>query len=203
MHIWLSRLAAFPFHSKQIGAALLAALMLVSGCSSLVSATREDPIGEDYSKRTAGAYVDDEFIETKSEVNFKKNDARFKQAQVSVNSYNGVVLLTGNVPAADMRDIATNTVKQIRKVRSVHNELRVAPPRSFSNKLSDGWLSTKIKTRLLFNGDIRSSQYQVIVNNGTIFLMGLTTRADADRLVQTVEKSYGVQKIVRVFEYIN
>jgi osmotically-inducible protein OsmY len=203
MQSQIFRLMALFFNSRQLLAATIAALMLVSGCTSLVSATREDPIGEDYSKRTAGAYVDDEFIETKTAVNIKKNDSRFKQAQVNIDSYNGVVLLTGNVPDADMRDIATNTVKRIRKVRSVHNELRVSPPRSFSNKLSDGWLSTKIKTRLLFDKHIRSSQYEVIVNNGAIYLMGLTTRADADKIVRTVEKSYGVQKIVRVFEYIN
>jgi len=178
-------------------------LMLTTSCSTFVAATRNEPIAEDYSKRTAGAYVDDGFIETKSAVNLKKVDQRFKQAQVSIDSYNGVVLLTGNVPDTDMRNIATNTVQKIRKVRSVHNELAVSPARSFSVKLSDSWLRSKIKTRLLFNKQIKSSRYHVVVNNGVIFLMGLSTHADADLIVSTVEKSYGVQKIVRVFEYIN
>lgn len=182
---------------------LLAILTLLPGCSSLLSAARQNPIGEDYGKRTPGAYVDDEFIETKSAVNLKKIDDRFKQAQVKVTSYNGVVLLTGNVPEADMRNLATATLQKIRKVRRVHNELNVSPPRSFGAKMSDAWLSRKVKTKYLFNKSIESSRVKVISNSGVIYLMGLATHQEADTIVNITKDVYGLQKIVRVFEYID
>lgn len=189
--------------SRTINLIALFLVLLTAGCSNIVSLTRDEPISEDYTKRTSGAYVDDGFIETKTEVNLKKVDSRFKKAQVRVDSYNGVVLLTGNVPESDMRDLASDTVKKIRKVRSVHNELKVSPPKSFSTRIGDGWLKSKIATRLLFHRNIKSSRYHVVVNDGVIYLMGLSTRKNADLVVAAVQQSYGVQKIVRAFEYID
>ncbi|MBT8149479.1 MAG: BON domain-containing protein, partial [Gammaproteobacteria bacterium] len=133
----------------------------------------------------------------------KKLDRRFKQSQVKVTSYNGVVLLTGNVPAADLRDTATATVQKIRKVRRVHNELNVSPPRSIGAKLSDSWLATKVRTRFLFNKHIHTSRIQVIANNGVIYLLGLVNHQEADYIVNNAKSIYGLQKIVRVFEYID
>ena len=182
---------------------VLLASVLVSSCSSIVSATREEPIGENYGKRTTGAYVDDQMIETKAKVNLKKVDERFDKAQVSIDSYNGVVLLTGNVLTADMRDIATTTLQKIRKVRRVHNELEVSPPHSFGAKTGDAWLGNKVRTRFLFTKSIDSGRVKVITENGVIFLMGLVTHAEAENIVAVTQKAYGLQKIVRVFEYID
>ena len=188
--------------SSRIAVVLLLLLaLLTSGCSSMIAASRKAPIGEDYGTRTTGARVDDSLIETKAKVNLKKVDQRFKKAQVDVDSHNGVVLLTGNVPSADMRDIATATLEKIRKVRRVHNELEVSPPKSYGAKLGDAWLSRKVKTRLLFNKHIQSRRLQVITEDGVIYLMGLVTRAEADKIVDVVKKAYGLQKIVRIFEY--
>ncbi len=191
----------FSFSSATV--LLLLMTMFLSSCSSIISSTRKEPIGENYGKRTTGAYVDDGLIETKAKVNLKKTDERFKQAQVSVDSYNGVVLLTGNVADADMRGIATAVVQKIRKVRRVHNELEVSPPRSFGAKIGDAWLGNKVGTRFLFNKSISSNRVKVITENGVIYLMGLVTHAEAEHIVEVTQKAYGLQKIVRVFEYID
>ncbi len=182
---------------------LLLCCTWLSACSTIISASRDEPISENYGKRTTGAIIDDQLIETKATVNLRKTDERFQKAQVDIDAHNGVVLLTGNVPQADMRDIATLTVQKIRKVRRVHNELEVSPPQSFGARLGDTWLATKINTRFLFNQEVSSQRVHVVVENGVVFLMGLATRAEADRAVEVAKKSYGVQKIVRVFEYID
>ena len=182
---------------------LILSSLFLSACSSVISISRDKPIGENYGKRTTGAFFDDQLIETKAKVNLSKIDERFKPAQVTVNSFNGVVLITGNVSDSDMRAIATETVSKIRKVRRVNNELNVSPPRSNSAKLADTWLSRKVKTRFLFSEDVDSNRVKVVVNDGVIFLMGLVTHAEANSIVESTKKAYGLQKIVRVFEYID
>ena len=186
-----------------LGVAFLLSTLLLSSCSSIISVSRDEPIGENYGKRTPGAYIDDQLIETKSKVNLKKVDTRFAQAQVRIDSFNGVVLLTGNVPASEMRDSATEIIRKIRKVRRVNNELHVSPPRSFGAKAGDAWLSNKVKTRLRFTKKAPHSRVNVVTNNGVIYLMGLVTRKEAGTIVNVAKKSYGLQKIVRVFEYID
>lgn len=177
--------------------------LLITGCSTILSASRDEPIAEHYGKRTPGAALDDKFIQTKSKVNLEKIDARFESAQIKISSYNGVVLLTGNVPESDMREIANNSIQKIRGVRRVHNELNVSPPRSFGAKFGDGWLTRKVKTRFMLDRNIEGSRVRVISNNGVMYLMGLVTREEADAIVNKAKSVYGLQKIVRVFEYID
>ena len=186
-----------------LSVACLVSTVLLSSCTSIISASRDEPIGENYGKRTPGAYVDDQLIETKSKVNLKKIDKRFNDAQVSIDSFNGVVLLTGNVSVAEMRDTATETIRKIRKVRRVNNELEISPPRTFGAKAGDAWLSSKVKTRLRFTKSVPHKRINVVTENGVIYLMGLVTRKEAENIVTVTKKSYGLQKIVRVFEYID
>lgn len=181
----------------------LVSTLLLSSCTSIISASRDEPISENYGKRTPGAYVDDQLIETKSKVNLKKIDTRFNDSQVSIDSFNGVVLLTGNVPVAEMRDTATETIRKIRKVRRVNNELEVSPPRSMGAKAGDAWLSNKVKMRLRFTKSVPHGRVKVVTENSVIYLMGLVTRKEAENIVAVTKKSYGLQKIVRVFEYID
>lgn len=182
---------------------LLFLSIAISGCSNLISATRDKPIGENYGKRTAGAIIDDQWIETKARVNLKKIDKRFKKSQIIIKSFNGVVLITGNVPQKDMRDIAKDTLQKIRKVRIVNNHLNISPPRASSARLSDVILKRKVKMRFLLEKSVPHNRVEVVVNDGVIFLMGLVTQSEAEKIIEETEKSYGLQKIVKVFEFIN
>lgn len=181
---------------------LLAGCLLLGACTTMLSVTREEPIGENYGKRTPGAYVDDQFIETKSRVNLRKVDQRFAEADVSIHSYNGVVLLIGSVPDQTLRSTATQTIEKIRKVRRVHNELTIGQTRSWSAGFSDSWLRTKVKVKFMLDKNIESSRVKLVVNDGVSYLMGLVTRKEADAIVERARTTHGLQKIVRIFEYI-
>ena len=85
----------------------------------------------------------------------------------------------------------------------LHNELVVSGKVSFLARMNDAWLTTKVKTRLAFAGDARASRTKVVTENGVVYLLGLMTRREADAVVAQVQKSYGVQKIVKIIEYID
>ena len=87
--------------NKLLTALLLSTLALLQGCASVISATSSDPIVEDKSERSTGAYIDDEIIETKALVNLDKADPALAQSHLIVTSYNGIVLLAG-CPAPDI-----------------------------------------------------------------------------------------------------
>ncbi len=80
----------------------LALCLLVSGCSSVLTATREKPIEDDRGTRTLGSTLDDSLIETKVAVNVAKADTGLdRDSHIVVVSYNGIVLLAGQTPRAD------------------------------------------------------------------------------------------------------
>lgn len=174
----------------------------LNGCSTLVGATTSEPIELNPGKRTLGIKIDDSQIETIASVNLDKTHAKLKEAPIEVHSYNAVVLLVGQVPNNELRDLAGKTVTKINNVRQVHNELEVQPPISLLERTNDTWLGTKVKTKLLASRDVEGGRVDVITENGIVYLMGLVSRTEADRITDIVRHTGGVRKVVRVFEYI-
>ncbi|MGB0204863.1 MAG: BON domain-containing protein [Neptuniibacter sp.] len=186
--------------------ALLAAIGLsvaLSGCSDVISAGREEPIQENPGNRTVGSYIDDEVIETLALVNLNKGSEEMKSSNISVTSYNGLVLLTGQAPSETARLEAEQIVSQIRKVRKIHNEIKISGISSALARSNDLWITTKVKAQLLTNKDIDGSRIKVVTDSSIVYLMGLVSAQEADNAINIVRGIAGVEKIVKVFEYVN
>lgn len=187
---------------KLLLAASLGSLVILSGCSSLISATWEEPIQEDRGSRTLGNYLEDEVIETKTLVNLNKGSVALRNSHVGATSYNGLVLLTGQVPNAATKEEAERITSQIREVRKVHNELEIAGPTSSIVRSNDIYLTSRVKLQLLAERNINGGRIKVVTENSTVYLMGLVSQKEADLAVRIVRTITGVQKIVKAFEYI-
>lgn len=183
---------------------LMAILVLaLAGCVTVLDATTDEPIRRDPGKRTFGTYIDDKQLKTIISVNLKKADPYLEQANVNVTIYNGLVLLTGQVPTKSLREKAGEVARDVNKVRQVYNELQVLPNTSFLSRTNDSWLATKVNTKLMAHKDIDSSRVIVVVENGTVFLMGLLSRVQAEKITEVARSTRGVAKVVRAIEYID
>ena len=94
--------------------ALCAIFLILQGCASVMKAPGT-PISEDYSKRTFGTVLDDQSIENRSHANIASASPELDSAHVVAVSFNGIVLLAGQVASDEMRELAEKTVKNIRK----------------------------------------------------------------------------------------
>lgn len=177
-------------------------VLALSGCVSVLDAVNETPIEPDPGKRTFGAYVDDEQLETVIAVNLRKADETLSSAHINVNVFNGIALLTGEVPGEELRQLAGKTAQKISKVRQVHNELLIKSNSTFFSKTNDNWLHTKIRTKLIANRGIESDRVEIIVENRIVYIMGLLTQEEANLVAETAANVKGVEKVVRVVEYI-
>ncbi len=184
---------------------VLVTLLITSSCTAiLVRTTGEQGMQEDPSERTAGAVIEDEAIETKIIVNMKSQDSAFKQTHFDVISHNGVVLLIGQVESEQLKILATEIASQAStKIKRIHNELEVTEKSSFMDRSSDVWIATKVRTLMLTDNQVPSSQVRVIAENGAVYLMGLISQADGDNAANVARNVSGVTKVVKVFEYIN
>jgi len=180
---------------------LLATALGVAGCTTVTGVTHQGTIDENYGKRTVGTQVEDQNIETKISHNLRRTDARLGDARINVDAYNGVVLLTGQVPSQELKEKASEVAREVRNVREVHNELSVAANLPASQRLSDSWLNTRIRTSLAANERIDSGRIRVVTENASVYLMGIVSRAEGDRIVDAVSNVGGMQRIVKVFDY--
>jgi osmotically-inducible protein OsmY len=181
----------------------LLCLVWLTGCATLVAPFSEEPVDRNHGERTFGSVIEDQAIETKTRINLKRAGPPLSEQRIVVVSFNGHVLLAGQVNNDAQRNQAGEIAAAIRRVQQVHNELAVSGHNSFLARINDAWLTTKVKTRLAFAGDTRASRTKVVTENGVVYLMGLMTRKESDAAVAQVQKSYGVQKIVKIIEYID
>ena len=147
---------------KKVLATLVMTTTLVTGCSTIVSSSREEPIREDIGNRTLGNIIEDEAIELKVMVNLSKGSAPLAQSHINVKSFNGQVLLTGQVPNENVRQEAEQIVGQTREVKRIHNELEIAGPSSTIVRSNDIYLTSRVKLKLLSDKSIEGLRVKVV-----------------------------------------
>lgn len=92
-----------------------------------------------------------------------------KGDDIKVKAKDGVVTLKGTVAEESHKALAEETVANLPDVKSVDNKLEVKGDRPAEK--SDAWLSTKVKTTLLFHRNV-SAMTQVDTKDGVVTLRG-------------------------------
>lgn len=198
---------ASQFFPRLMRLATLLATTLVlattlAGCAKIITVTTSEPIQIKTNKRTLGTKINDQQLETYSRVNLYKASTQLEDAHINIDSFNGIVLLTGQVPSEELRNLAGETVVKINSIRQVHNELTTGAPTDFQARSMDSWITTKIKTKLVASS-IQSRRIRIITEARTVFLMGIVSRYEADRITDVAKNTDGVQQVVKVFEYLD
>jgi osmotically-inducible protein OsmY len=183
-------------------ALLFSAFLLLSGCTTIIDSTTNQPIEPDPGKRSIGTYINDESLEVIAGVNINKAHPDLKLAHVNPNSFNRIILLTGQVPTQELKILAEETTAKINNVRKVYNELKIKGNTALLVRTNDTWLATKVKTVFIADKMIDSSKVKIIVEDGVVYLMGLLTSSEADYVASVTSNVAGVQEVVRVFEII-
>jgi osmotically-inducible protein OsmY len=182
-------------------ALLLVPVVFLQGCAPAVVGGAATGASVAYDRRTTGTVIDDQGIEFKASYALFNNKEIYDQSHINVTSYNGVVLLTGETPSESLKQKVTAEVKRIPKVRRIHNELAIAAPSALPSRSSDGWITSKIKAKMTTDEQTDPFHVKVVTERGIVYLMGMLSRAEADRAVNLVKNTAGVQRVVKIFEY--
>ena len=180
---------------------VLTAFLGLVACTDIVSATRDTPIEPDPQKTPIGTDLNDFQMETAIGVNINKASSELDASHINVNAYNGVVLLTGEVPHSTARTLAGETARNYLGVRLVHNELLIEGKSSFLSRTNDNWLATKLRTKLIAEKNVRSTTIKIVAEAGTVYMMGLVDRQSADVAAIIASGTGGVKRVVKLFEY--
>ena len=181
---------------------LAAGATLLNGCIPLaitgVAASAQ--IATD--RRTTGAQLDDEFIEDKAIAQIA--DRLKSDIHVNVTSYNGIALLTGEVPTEATRNDVAQVVRSMPKVRIVQNELVVGPTSRLSARTNDTFITSKVKARFVeAHKKFQINHVKVVTERSVVYLMGIVRRDEGDAAADIARTTSGVERVVKVFEYIS
>jgi len=116
-----------------------------------------------------------------------------KSDDIKVQSKDGVVVLTGTVSEEHHKSLAQETVADLPGVKSVDNRLEVKGERP--GEKSDAWISTKVKTTLLFHRSV-SAATEVNTKDGIVTLKGgADNQAQKDLTTEYAKDVEGVKDV--------
>lgn len=151
-----------------------------------------------HAAKTAGDVLDDNTINASVKaalVSDKTADA----GKINVETYKGVVQLSGFVPDQAQKDAAGKAAAGVDGVRQVKNSIAIGTKTSTGQKLDDSMLTGKVKAALMDAEEVKSGQINVETNDGVVQLSGfVTSQGMAERAGAAAAKVEGVRRVDNV-----
>jgi osmotically-inducible protein OsmY len=180
----------------------LAAAASLTGCVPLVIAGAGAGVMVATDRRSTGAQLDDETIELKI-AKAATEDRWGKGVHLNATSYNGIVLLTGEVPSTVVQDEIVQFVKSTERVRTVENDTTIGAVTDFQSRTNDTYITSKVKARMVEAAKFAPNHVKVVTERSVVYLMGIVSRQEGDDAAQIAATTSGVARVVKVFEYTN
>lgn len=127
---------------------------------------------------------------------------KHQPAAVDVVSHNLYLLVYGQLPSQSAIDEISVAIKDIDRMKKAFNEVRVGDPENVSTA-SDAWITTKVKSSLAAEKGLDSKRIKVVTEDKEVFLMGMVTREEGDKAALVARNISGVDRVVKIFEYID
>jgi osmotically-inducible protein OsmY len=179
---------------------LAASVSLLNGCIPLVVGGVAATAVVATDRRSTGTQLDDEFIEDKTVATVLERYGR--SVHVNVTSYNGIVLLSGEVPTESTKEGIADIVRGWSKTRNLQNDLVVGPLTDLSSRSNDTFITSKVKARFVEANRFQINHVKVVTERGVVYLMGIVRRDEGDAAADIARTTRGVQRVVKLFDYI-
>lgn len=185
---------------------LFAVLMaiLLQGCVAVIGGAAIGAAGTAvvYDRSKVQSLMTDEKISRQILAQLQQEDDIKAQCHIAVAVYRQIVLIVGQAPNQSLKDQISDIAKSAApQARKIYNEITIEGPTSALTRTSDAWITTKVKSKFLATKNLKSAQCKVVTENGTVFLIGVIDKNQADIAVDIAKHTDGVQQVVKVFEY--
>jgi len=168
---------------KKLAAVLIANVLVAFASPAIAQKT----IGNVVDDNTVNAGVKAALVEAKG----------VPSTGIVVETYKGVVLLSGFVENQSQKDAAGKAAAGVSGASRVHNAIAVHPATSMGTKLDDTVITSRVKAALLDDKDVKSGQINVETRGGIVSLGGFVTGEKVkQRAVEVAKGVSGVKRVV-------
>ncbi|MCX7099226.1 MAG: BON domain-containing protein [Methylococcales bacterium] len=157
-------------------------------------------------RRTRDTVILDKDIQSEAYSELRSNQDIKQSSHVTINVYNGIVLVTGETPSVELRKEIISTVQNIANVKLIHNNLTVGQPTDANSRANDALITDTVKIalkqiRTLPNFD--PAMVKVVTENSVVYLMGAVHRNEGTVVVNVTRLQPGIKQIITVFQYLD
>lgn len=188
---------------------LILTILLVStltGCGELLATTAVvGGIGTgvyvSQDRRSTGAFIDDKSIQVQALSSILSDSTIRKHSNISVTSYNALVLITGQTVNDEIKDQIQDIVSKIKNVRKVYNEVTIDEPLSLKERAKDALITTKVKSSMFARiKELNPARIKVVTENKIVYLMGIVSAEEARLAAEVARSTDGVTSVVKILE---
>ncbi len=178
--------------------------LALSGCIAgavLAAGIGAGAVGADVATDTRGVKQElaDRGMSNNAHDVLKYDQQLHNRSHINVATYDGNMLLAGQVQSDDLKQRAGELAANIQGVKKVYNELTVAGNEATLVNMNDAWITSKVKTMMIRRAGLRSEDVKVVTINGVVYLMGDVSRMEASNAADAARRVDGVNKVVEVF----
>ncbi len=175
---------------------IVAIMPILTGCVSAAIGAGAIATSAAVQERGLRGGIDDTIIRARINSLWLEHDADMYRL-VSLSVVEGRILLTGQVRLPRMRIDAVRLAWKAKGVREVINEIKVTDEGGIISYARDSWISTQLKSKLLFDKKILSINYSIETVNGAVFLMGIAqNRQELNRVTNHARTLKYVKRVV-------
>ena len=175
---------------------VLSTTLSLSACAPAIIGGAAAVGGSVFQEKGVSGNITDSQISTKIKVALYQEDPNVYH-HVNVTVQNKEVLLTGNVDTNEMHLQAIKISWDTKGVKRVIDNMTVAKSASFGLYAKDTWLTTQIKTQLLFHQNIQSVNYSIKTVEGNVYIMGIAqNQAELNEVTEVIRHIDGVKKVI-------
>lgn len=183
-------------------AALLVSATQLAGCFPVLAGAVGTGVVMATDRRPTGTQAIDRGlqVEIDSTLSQRYSDS---QARVNTTVFNRKVLLTGEAANAQIKQQIEQYVRGLSNTREVVNELEITASPGFMTRSNDTYLTSKVKTLLVTADGVPANSIKITTEKGVVYMLGVVTNAEGDKATDVARNASGVQKVVKVFDYVS
>ena len=144
--------------------------------------------------------LSDDYNDTKLNFAIRQNLTQKKLSyavDIELTVFEGAVLLNGALPSENYIDEVLKVVWQTEGVHKVYNYIRLDNPPSLDVVNEDAVVSAKIRYHLSITRGISSVNYKITMENGVVYLMGISeNQEELDSVLAVIKNTVNVQDII-------
>ena len=140
-----------------------------------------------FDPRSLGTQIDDSVMQKNLKARLILRD---KAYLLSVNTkvLDGRIFLTGKVEDPEEKLQITKIAWETKGVRSVRNDITIKENFNFKQSAKDLLITSQLRTALIFNKEIKATNYQIDTYKKKIFIYGIALTSDERKEVITEAK---------------
>ena len=109
----------------------------------------------------------------------------------------GRIFLTGKVDDPEEKLKLTKVAWETEGVRSVRNDIKIKEEFDFKQSAKDILITSQLRTALIFNKDIKATNYQIDTYKQTIYIYGIaSTKSEKDLVIQESKEILNVEDVI-------